>query len=449
MKRLLGVLLLAGCGASSTALPAPQHVHAISSVHRATTAFPIQHIIVIMQENRTPDNLFHCLVGKADIATTGTLHDGTVVPLTPTPLGTPKDLPHSRATYFVDYNSGGMNGFDLESSITYPKKTGGAGLNPYQYVQQSDVQPYCDMANQFAFADAFFGSSASESYIEHQYMIAGQSAMAYTNPEGMTREIWGCDSSPDTTTRILNPLNGKTLKKVFPCFDYQTIGDELDTAGITWTAYASAIGSGGGNFSEFDAIKHIRYGPDWVTHVSSPSSNILKDISSGNLKSYSIVTPTELCSDHAGSPKDICGPSWVSSIVNAVGGSSYWSSTAIFITWDEWGGWYDHAFTPMLDVMGPGFRVPLVVVSPYVVKAGFVSHKMHEFGSVLHFVEEDYGLPALTNVDSRADDLTDMFNFNLKPRPFKAIKAPMTAAQLLAMPDDRTNPDDDTGDQNY
>ncbi len=146
-------------------------------------------------------------------------------------------------------------------------------------------------------------------------------------------------------------------------------------------------------------------------------------------------------SDHA-KTTDGTGPSWVAGIVNAIGESKYWNDTAIFVTWDDWGGWYDHLKPPMYHTYELGFRVPLLVISPYA-KHLYVSHKQHEFGSILKFVEETYGLGSLKTTDVRSDDLADCFNFNQPPRKFHHIHAPFGPAYFLKQVPSNVAPDDD------
>jgi phospholipase C len=111
--------------------------------------------------------------------------------------------------------------------------------------------------------------------------------------------------------------------------------------------------------------------------------------------------------------------------VNAVGQSKYWDSTAIVIVWDEWGGQYDNVPPPQLDFRGLGIRVPCLIISPYA-KQNYVSHTIYEWGSILKFVEQVFGLPALGSAqdgytDARANSLIDSLNFNQSPRRFKTI----------------------------
>jgi len=154
---------------------------------------------------------------------------------------------------------------------------------------------------------------------------------------------------------------------------------------------------------------------------------VLTDIANGQLAAVSWVVPSGRTSDHP-ALSDGSGPSWVASIVNAIGNSPYWSNTVIFITWDDWGGWYDHVAPSVINSYEYGFRVPLIVVSPFA-KPGHVSHVTHDFGSILKFIEEVYGLPSLGYADAAADDLSDCFDFNQTPLTFfSRLRRSMTPA---------------------
>ncbi|HEV2037294.1 MAG TPA: alkaline phosphatase family protein, partial [Candidatus Eremiobacteraceae bacterium] len=202
------------------------------------------------------------------------------------------------------------------------------------------------------------------------------------------------------------------------CFDHQTLFDRLDAESVSWRYYEALPN---GFWSAPDAIAHIRRGPDWANAVS-PATTILSDISAAKLPAVSWVIPSVAASDHS-LGNDGSGPAWVASIVNAVGNSPYWNSTVIFVTWDDWGGWYDHVAPVMYNSNELGFRVPLIVISPYA-RLGYVSHVQHEFGSVLHFTEETFGLSPLGYTDARGDDFADCFNFSQTPSPFVRIQAP-------------------------
>jgi phospholipase C len=168
---------------------------------------------------------------------------------------------------------------------------------------------------------------------------------------------------------------------------------------------------------------------------------VLTDIATGQLPQVTWVIPDGRASDHA-LQNDGSGPSWVASIVNAIGSSSYWSTTAILITWDDWGGWYDHVAPKILNSYEYGFRVPLIVISPYV-KKGYVSHITHDFGSLLHFTEVTFRLPTLGYADSLADDLSDCFDFGQTPTSFQPFVAKFDASYFLLDTRPPTDPDDD------
>src|SRR5262249_26329306 len=152
--------------------------------------------------------------------------------------------------------------------------------------------------------------------------------------------------------------------------------DLLNAKAISWRYYAPNAGS---IWTGPNAIQHMCVpvnnnctGADWVNHVVIPQTQVLTDIAAGQLAQVTWVIPDSLSSDHAQGNTGL-GPSWVASVVNAIGTSQYWADTAIFITWDDWGGWYDHVAPPIRNSYEFGFRVPLIVVSPYA-KAAYVSH---------------------------------------------------------------------------
>jgi phospholipase C len=393
----------------------------------------ITHVVIIIQENRTVDNLFSGLPG-ADTVTHGLDHRGRIVQFHQVGLESSHDPCHEHTCWLETYDNGKLDGFDLN----HP---GGTNAKfTYAFVNPTETKPYFTMAQTYAFADRFFQSNSGPSYPAHQYLIAGQSALVDENPVDPTNfDGWGCDSPPGTTTRILQ--GGLDVPGPFPCFDYLTLGDEMDSVGIPWRYYAAAIGTSGGIWSAFDAISHIRHGTDWSQDVISPESKVLTDVAGGSLAAVTWVTPEKVNSDHAGDGGK-GGPDWVASVVNAVGESPFWDSTAIFVVWDDWGGWYDHVPPKQLDTMGLGYRVPLIVISPYA-KPKFVSHVDHEFGSIMKFTEETFGLPSLGLIDLRSDDLSDCFNFNQSPLPFTPIPTQLKPAYFLSQPPSLEPPDND------
>jgi phospholipase C len=303
-------------------------------------------------------------------------------------------------------------------------------------VPESDVEPYWTMAREYTLGDRMFQSNTGPSFVAHQYMIAGQSGRVAENPTGT---VWGCDADPSSTAALIGP-NGTELPGVYPCFDYRTVADLLDEKGVTWRYYAPGSASSFFVLSAYQAIRHIRFGDDWKDKVISPQNRVLTDIEHGELAQVTWIVPDWTHSDHPGSGSTE-GPDWVASIVNAIGKSQYWNSTAIFITWDDWGGWYDHASPPVIDEMGPGFRVPLLVVSPYA-KHGYVSHHMHEASGFIRFIEYNFDLGTLGTRDAGADAYADCFDYSQKPAAFQSIETRVSEDQLLREPPSGP-PDDD------
>jgi phospholipase C len=385
---------------------------------------PIQHIVVIMQENRSFDNLFNGYPG-ADTAQSG-MNEGQMIPLKPVSLGDSRDLNHSHMRWWQDWDQGQMDGF--AQSDASPSTL------PYSYVPEKDVEPYWNLARQYVIGDRMFQANTGPSFVAHQYMIAAQSGNVAENPTG---SVWGCDANPDSRAALLGP-GGTELPGVFPCFDYLTIADLLDEKGVTWRYYAPASGDSFYILSAYQAIRHIRFGNDWNDNVISPQNRVLVDIQAGELAQVTWIVPDFAHSDHPGSGNE--GPDWVASIVDAIGSSQYWNSTAIFITWDDWGGWYDHVNPPVVDAMGPGFRVPLLVISPYA-KHGYVSHHMHESSGFIAFIEHNFDLGTLGARDAGADAYADCFDYAQTPPPFAAIPTRVSAEHIIREKD--TGPPDD------
>jgi phospholipase C len=402
--------------------------------------------VIVIQENRSVDNLFQGFPG-ADTRPYGYDSAGKKIKLKPVGLDIQWDLAHSSTSFFAACDGQGsfpgtdcnMDGFDQEywdcGHSGYPPCPN--QNPPYSYVPRDETEPYFEMGEQYVFADRMFSSNFdASSFVSHQYIIAGQSSSAVDYPSGW----WGCyggrgDKIPTVTQE--RQISGS----IRACFDNATLGNELDKAGLSWRYYASADNQDGGEWSAYQAIKRIYYGPDWKKDVISPQTLFFDDVTNGKLPVVSWVTPTCANSDHAGCGS-ASGPSWVASLVNAIGESKYWKSTAIFIFWDDYGGWYDHVPPKLIDYDGLGFRMPLLIVSAYA-KKGYVSHKRYEHGSILKFIEDRFGLPRLSASDARANSPTDCFDFSRAPRTFSRIKAPYDKSYFLNQAPDPRPPDSD------
>jgi phospholipase C len=416
--------LLAACGGGRDAGTAVPSGPSASDVQRRSgPSSSIQHVIIIIQENRTPDNLFQGLPG-ANIASSGLNSHGQQVQLHEVPLEASYDPNHTHPSYVSDYDGGKMDGYNREQiSGSCPNKQTCA----YGYVPKSESQPYLDLATQYTFADNMFGTNQGPSFPAHQYLISGTSTTtqggsleAAENPyrPGGVHAGGGCDAQSNELVTTID-ASGYEGNPVYPCFDRPTLGDLLDAKSVSWRYYEMNLGSG--LWYAYDAIQHIRYGPDYA-YVVTPSQKILTDVSNGKLAHVSWVVPAGSNSDHSGK-RSKGGPAWVTSIVNAVGHSQYWNDCAIFIVWDDWGGWYDHVVPPVYTSYELGMRVPLIIVSPYA-KPGYVSHTQYEFGSILKFVEETFNTGSMNTSDVRANSLDDAFNFNNHKKNFVRINAP-------------------------
>jgi phospholipase C len=448
----------------------------------------IKHVVIIFQENRTPDNLFHdpVLINRgADIQSYGYTHDNKKVTLTSVPLVTNYDLGHGHDAFLKVCQWNGtqcaMNGADL-NDCSPPGNCPQPPIIPeYQYVQAQDVQPYFTMAETYTFGDRMFQTNQGASFPAHQYIISGTSAISETstvyasgNPTNDTRADGtagaGCLAPPGAVVNTIDTSqpfpNGSETPSSDLCYEHPTLTDLLDKAGISWEYYAALDGS---IWTSPDAIEHMCLptsgppnqlecnGSDWTgpnpnVVIEGSGAQIITDIANGQLAAVSWVIPDGSASDHANGNQGL-GPSWVASIVNAIGQSQYWADTAIIVTWDDWGGWYDHVAPPIRNSGSYpnsyeyGFRVPLIVISPYA-KPAYVSHVSYDFGSILKFVENVFSLPTIDPAVGYADsyavnDLSDCFNFSQTPLKFTPIAAPLGADYFLNDKSPPTPPDND------
>ena len=348
-------------------------------------ATPIQHVVVIMMENHTLDNYFGNFPGVA-----GTKW-GLKEPQAPNPL--PSDLDHSGPRAIAAIDGGRMDDFNPRGMVQY---------------QRSDIPTYWAYAKHYGLGVNFFADAETSSTPNHIAMVAAQTGGDFwTTPSGC--------SAPLNVLVYNRDVNGnETFGR--SCYNINSIPQELTNAGLSWKFY------GGGDI--WDPLLYIQ-NLSSTPHVNP--SQIITDATSGNLPAVSFVAPSKPGdSDH---PPQLTEPAqnFVASIVNGIMKSSAWSSTAIFVTWDEFGGFYDHVPPPQVDGRGMGPRVPLLVISPYA-KPGFISTSQGEFASFAKFIEANFGLPSLGARDalSKTSDLMNFFNFsNPGSPPNKSLIEPM------------------------
>ncbi|HVR45030.1 MAG TPA: alkaline phosphatase family protein [Candidatus Binatia bacterium] len=434
LRYIASFVLLAAAGCASSSQPSLPYMQSGNAVRAlaGTGAGKITHVIFVVQENRSFDNLFQGYPG-ADTVSKGLNSSGQTITLQPSSLKNVYVIDHSAYAMFAACNGTGtvpgtqckMNGFNNEGAY------GGPANPQYVYVPHSESKPYFDMAHEWVVGDRMFQSQLDESFVAHQYVIAAQAASSVDLPASL---IWGCAGGKYDTVATITQNRNPYGPQQQACFDYTTLGDELDTAHLSWHFYAARFGNdaggNGGTWSAYQAIRHIFRGPDWKHDVVSPNWRFITDVRAGKLANFTWITPLCAESDHLECGGGY-GPSWIAAIVDTVGASKFWNSTAIFVQWDDWGGFYDHVAPKYQDYDGVGFRVPLLVISPYA-KKDHVSHVHYETASVLRFAEDLYGLPNLAAADKRAaSPAGDCFDFSQAPRPFVFIKAPYPAKFFL------------------
>ena len=384
----------------------PGHIAASPRVNS-----PIKHVIVIVRENHSFDNLFGRMAG-VDGATTARVGARTVH-LNDTPDPMKEDLGHGGPSAVTAVNGGVMNQFYRLVNASQD----GLDVADSQYRQQQ-IPAYWTYAQKYSIADHFFSTILASSFPNHLAMIAGTANGTYDNPvmDPKAFRSWGCDAA--ASTKVATLINGQSTF-IKPCFNNQTIADEANSSGVSWRYYAPPPGTFGYIWSTFDEIKHIRYSSQWATNVPR-SSQFESDVKKGKLADITWLTTDLATSDHP--PAGICGSeNWAVRQINAVMKSKFWKSTAIVLTWDDFGGFYDHDAPPVESryVLGP--RVPTIVISPYARKS-FVDHTQYDFRSILKFLEDNFDLPHAMAYDRTVSSIAGMLNFAQKPAAATVLK---------------------------
>jgi phospholipase C len=281
-------------------------------------------------------------------------------------------------------------------------------------LRRTQLPNYWHWAKKFVLADNFFASAQGPSFPNHLYSIAAQSGAAVDNPRrtGFFSNTFGCDAPSQQKVEVFDSEG--QVRFIRPCFDFKTEGDLLDTAHIPWAYYAATELQKGYIWSAYSAIRRYREHPRrWERHIFSVDQ-VIQDIRQDALPPVTWITPRFELSEHP--EYNFChGENWSTRVINAIMRSDAWEDTAIFLTWDDYGGFYDHVPPPQVDRFGFGFRVPLLLVSPYA-KRGHIDHRLGEFSSVLRFIEDNWGLSRLTHRDRRARNFSYDFDFDREPR---------------------------------
>jgi len=360
----------------------------------------IQHIIVIMQENHAFDNYFGTYPGAIGIPPNECMPynltnatKGCVKPFLTTDIET-YDLVHNYSASVTAYDNGKMDGFVVAENSS----------RAMTYYNNITIPNYWNFAHNYTLDDMFFSSVLTYSLPNHWYAVAGQSPQTfYDNCSGMPN----CNMGEPNLTLQEEYLYEANLT--------ETIGDLFkQNQGISWRYYDYPLNT------DFNQSKH-RFS-FWNPFASQPRNyyqtnfvnrtQIFSDIDNHNLPDVSWVIPSGPLSEHQGD-NITYGMYWTTSIVDAIMNSSYWNSTVIIVTWDDYGGYFDTVKPPKVDALGYGFRVPAIIISPYS-KQG-IDSTAHSFDSILRFIEWRYNLHNLTRRDSIANNLNSSLDLTQKP----------------------------------
>jgi phospholipase C len=457
-------------------MPAPDAVPAAAGTRAGTPQSPIKHIVFIPKENRSFDHYFGAMpdpTNELDQSTQAACYDKAdptsvqrfTMPAAPDPM--PQDVAHANYTWKTAYHGGAMDGFCHENGAIV--KATGEDIADTQ-MQRGEIPHYWTYAKTFGIGDEMFASWRGASFGNNVFAVAAQTGRYSTtlgrraifgNPQDPIGGLhsWGCTNSVDTTVSMID-LQG-ALSDVYPCFDFPSMPNLLDDAGVPWRYYSTQDAS---HFihSGIAAIRSIRCAPGdtppctqanpyWDAHVHDGPA-FLTDAAAGHLPAVSWYLPKE--TEHP--PRTACaGENATVRAVNAVMSGPDWSSTAIVVWWDEWGGFEDHAVPPTAEgvaggitgintLISYGFRVPLLVISPWVKdgplqQGGYASHLFYSHASFARFIEWAFNLPTLgaaddlstyTATEPTPGNLRDFFDFSGAAPKRKLILPTRTCPRL-------------------
>ncbi len=413
------------------------------------TSGKIQHIIFIIQENHSFDNYFgaypganglplgiaipldpnetglgsvrpfHLNVAQPIMIVGDELPPGVSDPDEVQPAGSPSpfhfdnesigtDLNHSWWVAHEAWDHGKMDGFvAAERSVL-----------TMGYYDRSDIPYYWDYADQYVLDDNFFSSLMGPSLPNHLYIVSGTNG-----PIENTNNMWVIQGGVIDNPHDPNRYNWQGVS-----FDWSTLAQELTNANASWRSYDGAARPLRPTiWNVLPLFTYFQNHPSELAGHVKNTQSFVNDIQSGELPAVSWIIPgawipptyPAACtgrdpSEHPPARSD-CGMDYVAYLVNQVMQSQYWQSTAIVVTWDDYGGFYDHVPPPQIDAYGEGFRVPTLVISPWA-KHGFIDHTQYEFASLLRLAEDNFNLPTLGVRDLTANDMMNSFDFNQAPQ---------------------------------
>ncbi len=376
----------------------------------------LQHVITVVMENRDYDNYFgtYCLtLGPFCTSTGNGIPAGTCVPNTPgnpfslctkpfnltaSNMNITPDLNHDWVSGRVAWDSGAMDGFYSAEN---------RGSLPFGHYNGSTIPIYWDMAEEYATGDDMFAANLSYSLPNHWDLIAGQAPniTQISKLHDTTDKLTYLSEAANTST-VQDVLNGTNVSWKY--YDYNLSSWATAIATVRYTGPDSAY-----DYWNPMASRNESYTPAFSSHFV-PRASLLTDLANGTLPNISWVIPAANASDHPNF-NETPGQSWVAQLVDAVEMSRYWSSTAIFVVWDDYGGWYDHVAPPRVMTKLLSFRSPFLVISPYA-KENYIGHQFVDFFSLLHFVEWQFHIGCVTALDCTAPLPLTFFDFNQTAR---------------------------------
>jgi phospholipase C len=427
LRRRPGLVRAAGIAAAIGLMAAPL-AFAVPTAAASSSDKPIQHVIFLMQENHTFDNYFSAFPGVDQppsdcqanwIPTPVTSPKPTKTPSdsptptsrakaspspspSPTPVPTASacyprfhltshrtvDLNHSADAALRAYDGGKMDGFSAAQAVYNLPTNLSTG-----YYDGTDLPLYYNLASDYVLAQRFFSSAWGSSEINHMYSVAAR----------------GGGTVPATG------------------YDFPTIFDRLQAAGVSWKFYVQSydptITYRNTNLNN-PKESQLTWAPllDFSRFIDDPalSSHIVDlsqyytDLQNGQLPAVAYLVPSGL-SEHP--PGDITvGQSFAVTTITSLMRSSAWNSSLFALTWDDWGGWYDHVIPPQVDGDGYGFRVPAIFVSPYA-RRGTIDNTTYDFTSILRFIEDNWSLQPLTARDATANSIANALDLSQPPAP--------------------------------
>ena len=381
---------------------------------------PIKHVVYIVKENRSFDNYFARYPG-AEGADEAVLSNGRTVPLEKAVDVFEPDLGHGFFDGVISINGGKMDQFDLVKN--------GETMHGFTSFTRKGMPNYWAYADEFVLSDHTFSSMYGPTFPAHLYTVGAQAGRVTGNKLEVEEPGGYCDDPTETVYRFVK-LTKKEVREVMraekkadvdtigdywervrACFDFEVLPDQLIDRDISWTYYADNPSW----MNALLAIDHIRNSKYWDTNVRDPD-RFLRDVRREKLRRVNWLVPPPYANEHPGGTSVCAGENWTVQHINALMRSKYWKSTAIFITWDDFGGFYDHVPPPHLDIMGLGPRVPMLIISPWA-KQGYIDSTQYEFSSVLKFIEDSFGLECMTARDCGANNMMDAFDFTQDVRP--------------------------------